>query len=79
MDIDLEYTPILEPLPQLAMAEEVADLRSKLAASRVDIDLLCGWLDAVLNGMTPQELAQLANVREEVAQRWGLEDGAVQP
>lgn len=46
---------------------------AKLAAARADLDLTCGYLDAVTNGLSVKELAQLADVAAEVRQRWGLD------
>lgn len=62
---DLEYTPIVVPLPALVRREE-------LDALRADLDLCLGYLDAVLDGMTVQELAALGDALDAVRERWGL-------
>ena len=41
---------------------------------RADIHLLTGWLDAVTNGLSVKELAQLPDVCAEVRARWGMEE-----
>ena len=43
-------------------------------AMRADLDLLAGWLDAVTNGLSVKELAQLPDVCAEVRARWGMEE-----
>lgn len=54
-------------------ARVIADLRGQVDAMRADLDLVTGWLDSCTDGLSVQELAQLADVVAEVRQRWGLE------
>jgi hypothetical protein len=54
------------------LTDERNAARGQVDAARADLDLVAGWLDAVTNGLSVQELAQLADVAAEVRGRWGL-------
>jgi hypothetical protein len=65
--VDLEYTPITAAVPQVVPAGEAAALRA-------DLGLCVGYLRQIATGsFTVAMLAQLADVCEEMEERWGLE------
>jgi hypothetical protein len=66
-------TLVQDSLLELAAANKRAEAaKAQADAMRADLDILCGLLDGVLDGMTVQELAALGDALDAVRERWGL-------
>ena len=69
----LEARGVQDSLLELAAANKRAEAaKAQADAMRADLDILCGLLDGVLDGMTVQELAALGDALDAVRERWGL-------
>ncbi len=66
----LEAQNLREALTAERQRAEAA--KAQADAMRADIDILCGLLESVLDGMTVQELAALGDALDAVRERWGL-------
>ena len=69
----LEAQNLREALTAERQRAEAA--KAQADAMRADIDILCGLLESVLDGMTVQELAALGDALDAVRERWGLGEG----
>ena len=66
----LEAQNLREALTAERQRAEAA--KAQADAMRADLDILCGLLDGVLDGMTVQELAALGDALDAVRERWGV-------
>jgi hypothetical protein len=66
----LEAQNLREALTAERQRAEAA--KAQADAMRADLDILCGLLESVLDGMTVQELAALGDALDAVRERWGL-------
>ena len=67
---------VQDSLLELAAANKRAEAaKAQADAMRADLDILCGLLESVLDGMTLQELAARGDAVDAVRERWGLGEG----